>query len=107
MEMDKSDFNGPTDSFRGMFILAALSGLLFPPMRVLAQGPALLANADGSVRVEYDLNKGTADFFWLGVKRVSQASADVKLNGTDLKSTAYTQRILSSRSLNEIGRAHV
>lgn len=66
-----------------------------------AQTPAIMANAEGTVRVEYDLNTGLADILFGGAKRISGAQAEVKLGSNLVRSTGYSKRVLTSTDIQD------
>lgn len=63
----------------------------------------LLVMSNRNVSVQYNLNSGTADFFWQNGKKISAFSTGVILNGTTfLSSTNYSARMFAIVGTNQI-----
>ena len=62
----------------------------------------LLVMSNVNVRVEYNLNSGAADFFWLNAKKISGFYAGVTLSSGYVRNTSYTNWSYIVAGSNEV-----
>jgi len=62
----------------------------------------LLVMSNANVQVQYNLNTGTADFYWQNSKKISAFYSGVTLSSGYVRNTSYTNRIWSAVSSNQV-----